>query len=73
LCFVIKTVATKVFAIAGRDRRAIGSKSLISFRQALTLIIERQNLSSTTKQKINFGMGVTGINAYTSAILSRYM
>jgi len=42
---------TKVFAIAGLDRRAIGSKSLISFSSGLTLIIKQQMLSSTIKQK----------------------
>jgi len=42
---------TKVFAIAGLDVRAIGSKSLYGFSSGLTLIIKRQMLSSTIKQK----------------------
>jgi len=50
---------TKVFAIAGLDTGAIGSKSLLSFSSGLTLIIKRQMLSSTITQKINFGTGVT--------------
>jgi len=40
---------TKVFAIAGLDGRAIGSKSLIGFGSGLTLIIKRQMLSSSIK------------------------
>jgi hypothetical protein len=40
---------TKVFAIAGLDVEAIGSKTLISSGSGLTLIIERQTLSSTIK------------------------
>jgi len=39
--------ATKVFAIAGLDIGAIGSKTLISFSSGLTLIIKRQMVSST--------------------------
>ena len=42
---------TKVFAIAGRDGRAINSKSLIGFSSGLTSIIKQQMLSSTIKQK----------------------
>lgn len=55
----IKLLATKVFAIAGLDARTIGSKSLIGFSSGLTLIVKRQNISLTIKQKINFGTGVT--------------
>jgi hypothetical protein len=44
-----KLHATKVFAIAGLDVEAIGSKSLIGFSSGLTLIIKRQMLSSTIK------------------------
>lgn len=44
-----KLPTTKVFAIAGLDGRAIGSKSLISNSSGLTLIIKRQMLSSTIK------------------------
>lgn len=40
---------TKIFAIAGHDGRAIGSKSLINFSSGLTLIIKQQNVSSTIK------------------------
>jgi len=42
---------TKVFAIAGLDGRAIGSKTLIGFSSGWTLIIKQQMLSSTIKQK----------------------
>jgi len=42
---------TKVFAIAGLDERTISSKSLSSYSSGLTLIIKRQNVSSTIKQK----------------------
>ena len=42
---------TKVFAIAGLDVEAMGSKTLISYSSGLTLIIKRQMLSSTIKQK----------------------
>jgi hypothetical protein len=41
---------TKVFAIAGLDGRAISSKSLISYSSGWTLLIKRQNVSSTIKQ-----------------------
>jgi len=40
---------TKVFAIAGLDGKAIGSKSLISFSSGLILISNVQMLSSTIK------------------------
>ncbi len=36
---------------AGLDVEAIGSKSLFSFSSGLTLVIKRQMLSSTIKQK----------------------
>jgi hypothetical protein len=42
---------TKVFAIAGLDVEAIGSKPLIIFSRGLTLIIKRQMLTSSIKQK----------------------
>jgi len=41
-----KTAANSVFAIAGLDGRAIGSKSLFSCSSGLTLIIKLQVLSS---------------------------
>jgi len=42
-----KTAHNSVFAIAGLDVGAIGSKSLLSFSSGLTLIIKLQILSST--------------------------
>jgi hypothetical protein len=42
---------TKVFAIAGLDGRTISSKSLISYGSGSTLLINRQNVSSTIIQK----------------------
>jgi len=40
---------TKVFAIAGLDVEAIGSKTLINYSSGVTLIIKRQMLSSAIK------------------------
>jgi hypothetical protein len=50
---------TKVFAIAGLDIEAIGSKSLIGFSSGMTLIIKRQNVIFNNKTTISFGTGVT--------------
>jgi len=46
-----KTAHNKGLAKCGLDGRTISSKSLIGFSSGLTLIIKRQMLSSTIKQK----------------------